>query len=84
MNEVFHDIQDPCIIFYLDDILIVSEGPEQHTQHIWLVLEWLHQHDLSVKLEKCHFSHDSMEFLGYILSPEGFQMDPKKVEVVQT
>ncbi|XP_053229114.1 uncharacterized protein LOC128406114 [Podarcis raffonei] len=34
------------------------------------------------KLEKCAFHQERMEFLGYIISPAGLQMDPRKVQTV--
>ena len=47
-----------------------------------MVLEHLRQHGLFAKLEKCSFDEDSVEFLGYIVSPNGVHMDPKKVETI--
>ena len=39
MNNIFGDLLDQCIVVYLDDILIYSDNPEQHTKHIWEVLQ---------------------------------------------
>ena len=38
MNDIFGDLLDQCIVVYLDDILIYSDNPEQHTKHVWEVL----------------------------------------------
>jgi hypothetical protein len=35
-----------------------------------------------VKAEKCAFHSDTVEYLGYILTPEGLTMDPAKVEMI--
>jgi hypothetical protein len=35
------------------------------------------------RVEKCYFSMDTVEYLGYILSPEGLSMDESKVEVIK-
>jgi hypothetical protein len=36
-----------------------------------------------MKPEKCFFHTTSVNFLGFILSPEGLSMDPDKVQVIQ-
>ena len=70
------------MIIYLDDILIYSKTQEEHDAHVRKVLAKLHEHGLYAKLEKCSFDRDRVEFLGYIVSPEGISMDPTKVKAV--
>ena len=82
MNDIFQDLLDVCVIVYIDDILIFSNNQEEHDQHVKIVLECLREHSLFAKLEKCSFDTDSVEFLGYIVSPTGVHMDPKKVETI--
>ena len=41
MNDILRDLLDQCIVVYLDDILIYSNNPEQHTKHVWEVLRCL-------------------------------------------
>ena len=38
MNNIFGDLLDQCVVVYLDDILIYSDNPEQHTKHVREVL----------------------------------------------
>ena len=71
------------MVVYLDDILVYSDDPSQHTEHVREVLRHLHQHGLFVKPEKCEFHVTSTEYLGFRLSPEGLSMDPAKVQVIQ-
>ena len=40
-------------------------------------------HKLYAKPEKCEFERDRVEYLGYILSPEGLTMAADKVKVIQ-
>jgi len=35
-----------------------------------------------VKLEKCGFHQFEVEFLGYIISRDGFHMNPHKVQTI--
>ena len=39
-------------------------------------------HQLYAKLSKCEFYLNSVSFLGHVISKEGVQVDPKKVEAV--
>ncbi|KAG5718580.1 hypothetical protein E4T56_gene16600 [Termitomyces sp. T112] len=39
MNNIFHDMNDVFVIVYLDDILIYSNSPREHLEHIRHVLE---------------------------------------------
>ena len=71
MNDIFHDMVDVCVVIYLDDILIYSDGEKSHTEHVQKVFECLQANHLHVKPEKCSFHTDTIEYLGVIISPEG-------------
>src|SRR5262249_17826626 len=57
-------------------------GAEEHEQHLRIVLQILRGHQLYAKLSKCEFWLSSVSFLGHVISKEGIQVDPKKVEAV--
>ena len=82
MNDIFSDLLDIHIIVYLDDILIFSDNPADHRKHVCKVLRWLHLHSLYVCPDKCFFSMDSVNYLGFILLWDGLKMDPSKVEAI--
>jgi len=83
MNDVFSDLLDMCIVVYLDDILIYSDDITQHQSHVKEVLKWLQKVGLYAKAEKCEFYSDSVEYLGYVLSPSGLTMSDAKVKTIQ-
>src|SRR4051812_43337083 len=82
MNEVFSDVSDIFVVVYLDDILIFSDSLEEHQNHVRMVLQRLRDHNLHARLDKSEFHLDSVEYLGYILSPTGISMDPAKTDVI--
>ena len=82
MNHIFWDILDTFVIVYLDDILIFSEDKSTHIGHVRTVLERLRKYDLFAKLEKSKFHTTQVEFLGYIITPHGVEMDPGKIKAV--
>src|SRR5258708_11663475 len=83
INEVLGNLMDGCMVGYLDDILVYSDSLEDDQNHIWEVLWCLHKVGLYVNLKKCKFHMDTVEYLGFILSPKGLQMDPTKVSAIQ-
>ncbi len=82
VNDVLRPYLDDFVVVYLDDILVYSKDLESHIEHVKKVLRRLQDAQLFVKLEKCQFHVQEVEFLGYILSNEGISMDPKKVEAI--
>ena len=83
MNDIFSDLLDVCVMIYLDDILIYSNNMSEHHRHVKEVLKHLHKADLYAKAEKCKFHSESVEYLGYILSPSGLTMSDDKIKIIQ-
>ena len=83
INEVLRDLMDVCTVGYLDDILVYSDSLEDHQNHVQEVLWCLCKAGLYANLKKCKFHTDTVEYLGFILSPKGLQMDPTKVSTIQ-
>jgi hypothetical protein len=83
MNDIFSNLLDVAVIVYLDDILIYSNNIEDHRKHVKEVLQRLRKHGLYGSAEKSSFHQDTVEYLGFILSPNGLTMDQAKVKVIQ-
>ena len=83
MNDLFSDYINDFVIIYLDDILIMSSSPEEHMQHLRLVLDRLRLHRVYAKMSKCHFNQREVKFLGHIVGADGIRVDPAKIAVVK-
>ncbi|KAI2657431.1 Transposon Tf2-8 polyprotein [Labeo rohita] len=68
MNEVFWEFLHQFVVVYIDDILIYSRNLVDHCQQV---------------LEKREFHQSSVQFLGYVISAEGVQMDQEMVQAIQ-
>jgi hypothetical protein len=70
MNDIFSDLLDVHVII-------------DHTKHVREVLRRLRKFGLYTRPDKCRFSTNTVEYLGFILSPEGLKMDLSKVQTIQ-
>ena len=72
MNRLLEEYLDNFIIAYLDDILIfTNRTQEEHTEHIRKVLTKLMEEDVMLKLKKCEFFKNKIEYLRHIISRKG-------------
>ena len=55
----------------------------EHHWYVKEVLKHLCKASLYTKAEKCEFHSESVEYLGYILSPSGLTMSDNKVKIIQ-
>jgi hypothetical protein len=68
---------------YIDDILIISNGTfEDHMAKLDQVLARLEQAGFRANVRKCFFGEQEIEYLGYWLTRQGIQPQPKKVEAI--
>ena len=67
---------------YLDDIIIFSRTEEEHLRHLEIIFERLRGADLKLKLQKCSFFKKHIQYLRHLLSEEGIQPLPEKLESI--
>ncbi|KAK9029043.1 hypothetical protein V6N11_026169 [Hibiscus sabdariffa] len=82
MNRVFRPYLDQFVVVFIDDILIYSRSKAEHVEHLRIVLQTLRDHRLYAKLSKCEFWLKKVTFLGHVVSAEGIQVDPSKIEAI--
>jgi hypothetical protein len=58
---------------FVDDVLIWSDTPEQHIQHVQAVLQAMHGVGLRAHPDKSIFMAEGVEYLGHVVSPLGLQ-----------
>ena len=68
---------------YLDDLLCITKDDlEDHLAKLKLVLQRLQDANLKINACKSNFCAIETEYLGYILTREGIQPQPKKVQSI--
>jgi hypothetical protein len=83
MNTVLKDhIAAGYCRVYLDDVLIMSNSPEEHARHLDAVLTSLHLHHFYCQLPKCDFALHELRYLGHLVNGSGVRPDPKKIAAI--
>ena len=73
----------PFVFGYLDDVLIFSPDIKTHLKHIRQVFERLRKADLRLKKEKCNFLKAHIQYLGHLISGDGIEPVPEKLESIE-
>ena len=82
IQDTLHDILDIYCVVYFDDILVFSLPGQDHDNMVKQVFERLCKAWLFANAKKCEFNKTSVEYLGFIISSKGVQMNPKKFNTI--
>jgi hypothetical protein len=82
MNDILRDFLHKFVTVYLDDVCIFSRTLKEHLEHLRLVLLRFKEEGLKLRLKKCFFGLQDMEYLGYNVSVDKISVSTKKVEAV--
>lgn len=74
---------EPHAFAYLDDIIVLGETFEGHLENLREVFRRLRAANLQLNPDKCQFCRKSLKYLGHLVTSEGIQTDPDKVEAIQ-
>ncbi len=69
-------------VIYLNNIFIYSVNPADHQRHIREVLEKFRNFKLYLKLFKCEFSVNRVEFFSFMIITRDIDMEGSRVEVI--
>ena len=70
-------------INYLDDIIIYSTTFEEHLSLLEEVFTRLRTANVKLKISKCHFPKQEVEYLGHIIGYNTVMPHPNKLKAVQ-
>ncbi|XP_026444472.1 uncharacterized protein LOC113344718 [Papaver somniferum] len=82
MNHIFQDHLRSFIFVFFDDILVYSPTMESHLIHLQTTLDILRANQLTANISKCSFGHPEIEYLGHIITGNGFMADPDKISAM--
>ena len=69
---------------YIDDILVVQKGTfDEHLQQLDEIFRRCQKTGLKMNAEKCMFGLNEIDYLGYIVTPQGVKPNPKKIQAIK-
>lgn len=80
IEQVFAGMNN--VVTFLDDILITGSSKEHHMENLMLVFNKLQDCGLRVKLSKCLFFQNKINFLGHCIDKEGLHTAEDKVKAI--
>jgi transposase InsO family protein len=83
MNTIFEDTNYKYTNCYLDDLVVFSKDFETHLEHLENVFNKFREEGLKLKLSKCHFAKEEVEYLGHVVSHRGVKPNSNKIAAVK-
>ena len=83
MESCLGDLNLNWCIIYLDDVVVYAPTVKEHLVRLEAVFQKLKDAGLKLKPSKCDLFKKSISYLGHVVSEEGVQTDPKKIEAVK-
>lgn len=80
IDDVLRDDIGKFCHVYMDDIIIYSKDADVHLEHIEEIIKKLGDAGMRISMEKSKFFKTNVEFLGFMISPEGIKTCPSKVQ----
>ena len=83
-QKLINDVLRGCnfAMGYLDNIIIYSRSEKEHLEYLEEIFSRLRAAGLKLKLEKSCFFKKHIQYLGHLISAEGIQPLPVKLESI--
>ena len=82
-GHILRGLEYRFAFIYIADIIIFPKSVEEHLVHLEEVFRRLRHANVKLNPKKCCFVKQRVEYLGYLVTPEGISPNPDKVRVVQ-
>ena len=84
MEDVLGDYHLIIWLIYLDDVIIFARTYEEHLERLQMVLQRIREAGLKLSAKKCKFFKERVVYVGHLVSKDGIEADPAKIEVIKT
>ena len=83
MDNAFNELIGKIIEIYQDDLTVSSKERSDHIAHLRKVFERCRMYGISLNPSKSVLGVDEGKLLGHIISKDGVNIDPKRVEAIK-
>jgi len=84
MSIVLRDLLWVVCLCYLDDIVVYARSPQELLERLRIVLDPLRDVGLKAKPSKCELFRTEIKFLGHMVSADGINPLPDKLEAIRS
>jgi hypothetical protein len=83
LYEILRDNMSANLSIYMDDCIIFHSNFEEHVSFLGKIFEKLRKAKLRINPRKSLFARNFLVFLGFLFTPEGIRIDPKRFEKIR-
>ena len=80
MQDVLGELHMKICCIFIDDIIIFSSTFEEHLSRLKEVFDRIREANLKLSPEKCSFFKTKVKYVGHIISEQGVETDPEKID----
>ena len=67
---------------YLDDIIVMGTTEKEHLNNLQKMLGKLKESGFHLRMDKCKFFQDTVEYLGHVIDSQGIHSHPAKIDTI--
>ena len=82
MTKMFEPQLGRSIEVYIDDMVVKSKVVSEHVGDLVNIFEILRKHKLVLNASKCSFGVGSRNFLGYMVTHRGIEVNPDQIKAI--
>jgi hypothetical protein len=83
LYDILRENMSANLSIYMDDCIIFHSNFEEHVSFLGKIFEKLRKAKLRINPRKSLFARNSLVFLGFLFTPEGIKIDPKRFEKIR-
>ena len=80
INQVLEGLSG--VLCLMDDVLVFGETQDEHDRRLKQVMEKQESTGVTLNVDKCEFSQDTLQFLGHIVDKNGIRPEPEKTRAI--
>ncbi|KAL2231990.1 UNVERIFIED_CONTAM: Retrovirus-related Pol polyprotein from transposon opus [Sesamum indicum] len=82
VNKMFGDLLGKTMEVYVDNMLVKSKRSQDHLENLAQAFNIMRVYGMKLNPDKCTFGVGGGKFLGYMVSEQGIEVNPEKIQAI--